>query len=121
MDTDSLYLALAETDLYDCILSEKKQEWESLRSKDSNDSFTADDCNNFFPRISCAMHKQHDKRQPALFREEIRCIEMLCLCSKTYCCYDSLSNKFKLLSKRPNNCKFEDCGDKHIAKDEIEK
>ena len=39
MDTDSLYLALAEEELYDCIRSDKKQEWISLRSSDCTDDF----------------------------------------------------------------------------------
>ena len=34
MDTDLLYLALAEKELYDCIRCEKRREWEFLRSKD---------------------------------------------------------------------------------------
>ena len=42
MDTDSLYLALAETNLYDCIKEDKKEVWEFLRSEDCNDNFVAD-------------------------------------------------------------------------------
>ena len=30
MDTDSLYLALAEKGLYDCVRNEKRQEWELI-------------------------------------------------------------------------------------------
>ena len=41
---------------------------------------------------------------------------MLCLCSKTYCCYDSNSNKYKFSSKGLNKRKFEDCGDGPMAK-----
>ena len=33
MDTDSLYLALAEEILYDCIRPEKKEAWEKFREK----------------------------------------------------------------------------------------
>ena len=50
MDTDSLYLALAETNLYDCIQEDKKEVWEFLRSEDCNDNFVADYSGNFFPR-----------------------------------------------------------------------
>ena len=89
VDTDSSYLALAEKELYDCIGSEKKQEWEMLRSKDCNDSFTADACSNICLRTCCAKHRKHDKRQPGLFKEEFRCTEKLRLCSKTHCSYDS--------------------------------
>ena len=49
-------------------------------------------------------------REPGLFKEEFRCSEMLCLCSKTYCCYDRKSNKYKFSSKGPNKRTLEDCG-----------
>ena len=42
MDTDSLYIALTEKELYDCIRTERRQVWELLHSKDCNDLFTAD-------------------------------------------------------------------------------
>ena len=49
MDTDSLYLALAEEDLDDCILPSKRVEWIERRSKDCRDDFRADaKKNNFF-------------------------------------------------------------------------
>ena len=84
MDIDSLYLALSEENLEDVILPEKRAERDKLRSKDSTDNFTANATDNFFPRICCQIHKKHDKREPGLFKEEFRCAEMLCLCSKTY-------------------------------------
>ena len=34
MDTDSLYLALAEENLYDCIQPEKRDIWEKMREND---------------------------------------------------------------------------------------
>ena len=116
MDTDSLYLALAETNLYNCIKEDKKEVWEFLRSEDCNDDFAADSCCNFFPRTCCEKHKKHDKREPGLFKEEFRCTEMLCLCSKTYCCYDAKSNKYKFSSKGLNKRTFEDSGDGPMAK-----
>ena len=36
---------------------------------------------------------------------------MLCLCSKTYCCYDSNSNKYEFSNKSLNKRTLEDCGD----------
>ena len=42
MDTDLLYLALAEENLSDCIRPEKKDDWEKLREKDCRDSIRAD-------------------------------------------------------------------------------
>ena len=111
MDTDSLYLALAEKEVEDCIKPEMRAEWQMLRSNDCVDSFTADAVANFFPRTCCVKHKQHDKREPGLFKEEFRCTEMLCLCSKTYFCYDVTSIKLKFNSKGPNKRVLEQSGD----------
>ena len=41
---------------------------------------------------------------------------MLCLCSKTYCCYESKFNKYKFSSKILNKRTLEDSGDGPIAK-----
>ena len=111
MDTDSLYLALAENELEDWITPEMRAEWQRLRSKNCVDNFTADAVANFFPRTCCVKHKQHDKREPGLFKEEFRCTEMLCLCSKTYCCYDVTSKKLKYSSKGLNKRVLEQSGD----------
>ena len=116
MDTDSLYLALAEKELEDCIRPEMRAEWQRLRSNDSVDNFTADAVAKFFPRTSCVKHKQHDKREPGLFKEEFRCMEILCLCSKTYCCYDVTSNKPKFSSKGLNKRVLEESGDGPLEK-----
>ena len=53
MDTDSLYLALAEKELEDCIKPEVRAEWQRLRSNDCVNSFTADVVVNFFARRCC--------------------------------------------------------------------
>ena len=103
MDTDSLYLALAKKELEDCIRPEMRVEWQKWRSNDCVDNFTADAVAIFFPRTCCVKHKQHDKREPGLFKEEFRCTEKLCLCSKTYCCYDVTFNKLKLTVKVSTN------------------
>ena len=62
MDTDSLYLALAHENLYDCNRPAKKQEWEALRQQDCNDSFQADAIQNFFPRTYCYKHKKFSSK-----------------------------------------------------------
>ena len=111
MDTDSLYLALAEKELEDCIKPEMRAEWQRLRSNDSVNSFTANAAANFFPRTYCVKHKQQNKREPGLFKEEFRCTEMLGLRSKTYCCYDVISNKPEFSSKRLNKRVMEQSGD----------
>ena len=99
MDTDSLYLDLSEEKLKDVYLPEKRAEWDQLRSQECTDNFTANATDNFFPRTCCDAHKKHDKRKPGLVKEAFNCAEMLCLCSKTYFCYDRKSNKYKFSSK----------------------
>ena len=88
MDPDSLYLALAEKELENFIRPKLRAEWQRFRSNDCVDSLTADAVAHFFPRTYCVKHKQQDKREPGLFKEEFRCTEMLYLCSKTYCGFD---------------------------------
>ena len=116
MDTDSLYLALSEENLEDVFVPKKRVEWDQLRSKDCTDNFTANATDNFFPRTCGNVHKKHDKREPGLFKEEFRCAEMLCLCSKTYCCSDKQTNKYKFSSKGLNKITLEDCGDGPMSK-----
>ena len=111
MATDSLYLALSEENLEDVILPEKRAEYDHSRSKDCPDNFTANATDNFFPRTCCNVQKKHDKRDPGLFKEEFSCAEMLCLCSKTYCCYDKETNKHKFSSKGLNKRTLDECGD----------
>ena len=115
-DTDSLYLALAEKELEDCIKLEMRSEWQRLRSNDWVDSFTADAVALFFPKTCCVKHRQHDKRERGLFKVEFRCTEMLCLCSKTYCCYDVNSNNIKFSSKGRNKRVLEQTGDGPLEK-----
>ena len=62
------------------------------------------------PETCCVKHKQHDTREPGLFKEEFRCTEMLCLCSKTCCCCDVASNKLKLSGKGLNKPVLEQSG-----------
>ena len=88
---------------------EKRAEWQSLRSNDRVDSFTA-------VAVARSQHKQHDKREPGLFKGDFRSTEMLCLCSKTYCCYDITSNKLKFSSKRLNKRVLEQSGDGPLEK-----
>ena len=116
MDTNSLYLDLAQKKQEDCIRPDLRVEWQRLRSNDCVDNFTADAVANFFSRTCCVKHKQHDNREPGLFKEEFRCTEMLCLCSNTYCCYDVISNKLNFSSKGLNKRVLEECGDRPLEK-----
>ena len=93
-----------------------RPEWQRLRSYDCVDRFTVDVVANFFPRTCCVKHKQHDKREPGLFKEEFRCTGMLCLCSKTYCCFDVTSKKPKFSSKGLNRPVLEQSGDGPLEK-----
>ena len=56
-ETDSLYLALTERELGDCIRPGMKAEWERLRSKECTDSFTADAVA-IFPQKCCDNQKK---------------------------------------------------------------
>ena len=115
-DTDTLFLAPSEKTLYDCVREESKVEWELMRTADCKDDLIANATTNFFPRTCCTELKEHDKRGHRLFKEEFRCTEMLYLCSKTYCCYDSTSNKYKLSSNNLNKRTLEEYGDGPVAK-----
>ena len=110
-DTDPLYLALSEENLEDVLLPDKRVEWDKLRSKDWTDKFTANATDNLFPRTCCNALKKQDKSESGLFKEDFTCAELLCLCSKTYCCYDRKSNKYKFSNKGLNKRTLEDCGD----------
>ena len=94
INTKLVYLALLEHNLYDSIRPAMKKDWKSLRSGDYTDAFSANSTANFFPRTCCAEHMKHDRRDLGLFKEEFCCTEMICLCCKTYCFYDSQSSKF---------------------------
>ena len=107
IEPDSLYLALAEKELENYIRSGIGMKWQRSRSNDCVEGFTADALAVFVQRTCCVKHKQHDEGEPGLFKEEFRCTEMLCLCSKTYCCYDVTSNKHKFNSKGPNKSVLE--------------
>ena len=84
---------------WNCIGPEMRAEWQRLPSNDCVDNFSADAVANFFLRTFGVKPNKHDKREPGLFKEEFRCMEMLCLCSKTYCCYDVTSNKLNFSSQ----------------------
>ena len=94
-----------------------KKTWNSLRSGDCTDELSTHSITTlFFPRTCCAKHKKHNRREPGLFKEEFRCTDLIWLCSKTYCCYDSKSNNFKFSSKGLSERTLEDCGDGSISK-----
>ena len=111
MDTDCLYLALSEESLEDVIVPDKRAAWDRLHSKDWADNFTENEPDNFFPRTCCNALRKHHKRKPGLFKDEFKCAKMLCLCSKTYCCYDKQANKYKFNSERHKKRTLQDSDD----------
>ena len=62
MDTDLLYLAIAETELENCIRHEKKPHWKLLRANYFSDSFFADAAKSFL-RLWCGNRKAQKTRK----------------------------------------------------------
>ena len=84
-DTDSLYFGISEENFSDVIKPELLEEYHnSIQNKCNVKNFTANE-KNYFPRTCCKNHMLYDKREPGLFKTEAQGIEMICLCSKTYC------------------------------------
>ena len=71
---------------------------------------------NFFLRLCCSRHQKYNKREPGPFKEEPRCKEMLCLYSKTYCCYGKKSVELNFSSKGLNKRALEESGDGPMSK-----
>ena len=61
-------------------------------------------------------HREHDKLEPGFFKQKFRCSELLRLGSKTYCCYDTPSDKLKLSSKGLHQRLLEQTGDDFLEK-----
>ena len=114
--TDSLYIALGEEEQEDCTRPGMKTEWERLRSKDCGYNLIDDASGNLFPRMCCKKHKKHGKKELGHFKEEFRSTEVLCLCSKTYCCYEVASIKFKFRSKSLKRRVKQQLGDGQLDK-----
>ena len=75
--------------------------------------------------MCCDKLKKYDNREPGLFKEEMRCTDMLCFCSKVYCCYAVTTKKYEFGSKGLNKRVLEPNGDgslekyRHILDDSI--
>ena len=116
IDTDSPYLALSEHDLYNCIRPAMKKSGALCEVETVRVNIQPPQQQTFSTRSCCAKHLKHDKREPGLFKEDFRGTELISLLSKTYCCYDSQSNKFKLSSKGWNERTLEDSDDDPMSK-----
>ena len=116
LETDSLYLAVAHDSLENCIKPDMREVWNKIRMNDCSNTFAADSSNSFFPRTFCSEHIKHDKWEPEFFKEEFCCTEMICLCSRTYSCFDGGIDKIKFTSKRVNERTLEESGAGHLEK-----
>ena len=70
----------------------------------------------FLPGRIALTTKNIIKVNLGLFNEEIRCTERLCLCSRTYCCDETLSNMLNFSVEGLNKRTFKDNGDGPRAK-----
>ena len=110
MDTNSLYLAVLHDSLEDCIKLDMREACNNIRMNNCSHNLAKDSSNNLFPRSCCSKHIKHDKREPGISREEFRCTEMICLCSKTYCCFGQSTDKIKFSSQGLNKRTLEESG-----------
>ena len=110
MDRDSFYQAVAHDPLEYCIKPDMRENWNNIRMNDCSKTFAAYSSNNFYPRTCCFKHIKHDKREPDLFKEEFHCTQVICLCSKTYCCFDQITDNNKFSSKGLNKRTFQKSG-----------
>ena len=86
-------LVSAAKKLEDVIFLENQIEWNAMRLGDCTNTLAADGTDSFILRMCCSVHKKHNKRDCGLLKEEVRCIEMLCLSSRAYWWYDRKSYK----------------------------
>ena len=77
MDTDSLYLALADDNRDDCTFPVKKAQRTQISRNECKAIFIDDAKKNFLNRTCCAVNEKLDKREPGLIKEEFRCFEMM--------------------------------------------
>ena len=96
MDTDSLYLALAEKYLFMYV------------------SFPASEQNGK-KRKTTVVETILEQMRKTTF-SQVLVSTYLCLCSKICCCYDSESQKYKFSNKGLNKRALEDSGDDPMAK-----
>ena len=93
MDTDSLYLALSERELYAYVRPALKQEWDSLRCGDSTVDFIANSTTIFFLELD-ALSIRNAINENLVSLKKNSSAQELFLCSKTYYSFDFQSNTF---------------------------
>ena len=104
MDTDSLYLALNETDLEECFHTDSKSAYNQWKQDSCALGFgyEPDNTHGFLTRTCCDEHIKYDSRTPGLFKVEWNGTEMVCLNSKTYCTVNQHNGTVKFAMKGTN-------------------
>lgn len=92
MDTDSLYFAVSENTLEECVPPHLIEQFK-------------DEFSQWFPRTCCERHRNYDKRTPGLFKRECEGHTGVALCSKSYC-IETETNHCKFSSKGVNKGQF---------------
>ena len=100
MVNGSPYLDLSNENLQDVILPKKRAEWDQLRSHNCTDNFTANATGYFFPELAVMPTRSMIKYNRVSSKKGLDVQK--CLSSKTFCCYDKLTNKYNLSSKGLN-------------------
>ena len=96
--TASLYLAQAEKEVHDFIRRENRKSGKCYAAMTVMIVSLQTVATISLPKRVVINTEKNDKTEPGLFKK-FRCSEPLCLCSKTYCCYDPLSNKYNFSCK----------------------
>ena len=106
LDTVSLYLALAEQELTDCIRSEVKTEWQKGRSIDCDDSFAA-----VLPPSLLRETQKTSQEGAGSLQKKNSGIRKCCVFLVTYCLYDTTSSKINFSSNFHKKRVLEQSGD----------
>ena len=93
-DTDSLYMAINQSDLDLCVRERHRQKYHKEIFGSCSDEVNA----LWFPRRCCSHHITIDKKIPGIFKKEFSGFRMLSLCSKSYIIEDQ-DGKQKISSK----------------------
>ena len=103
MDTDSMYMALNNISLDECIRDEYKEKYFSELFDRCSDNVDAV----WFPRRCCSKHIQLDKRFTGIMKLEFSGDKMISLCSKSYIIEDS-NGKQKISCKGVSKKRLEE-------------
>ena len=88
-DTDSIYMAINQSDLDHCISDEFKNRYQNEIFNSCSDEVSPP----WFPRRCCEYHVALDRRGVGIFKKEFQGTQMISLCSKSYIIQDSEGNK----------------------------